>query len=81
MVSRMPSLALRRKVVAAIVARVARLGVTQAEVAELLAVSQPRVSALRRGRCELFSLDTLVNLASRLGLEARIEVVRPHHPR
>ncbi|HVB48168.1 MAG TPA: XRE family transcriptional regulator [Burkholderiales bacterium] len=79
--SRLPSLALRRKVVAAITARIAHLGVTQAEAAERLAVSQPRVNALLRGRCELFSLDTLVNLASRLGLEARIEVVRPHHPR
>ncbi len=81
MASRVPSLALRRKIAAAIAARIARLGVTQAEAAELLAVSQPRVNALLRGRCELFSLDALVNLASRLGLKVRIEVVRPYHPR
>lgn len=72
------SQALRRAVLDAVAARIARLGLTQAETGRLLGISQPRVSALLRGRCELFSLDTLVDLAARLGLTVRIEVARAY---
>lgn len=43
-------------------------GLTQAKAAALLGVSQPRVSALVRGRIELFSIDTLVDMLARLGV-------------
>ncbi len=41
---------------------------TQAKAAKLLKVSQPRVSDLMRGRVDLFSIDTLVEMLARLGV-------------
>ena len=37
-------------------------GLTQAQAAKVLKMSQPRVSALVRGRLELFSIDALVEM-------------------
>ena len=79
--SRAASHALRRAVLGAIAARITRLGITQAEAGAILGISQPRVSALLHGRSEVFSLDTLVDLAARLGLRVRIEVLRPYRSR
>jgi len=39
---------------------------TQARAATLLKVSQPRISDLVRGRVELFSIDALVEMLTRL---------------
>ena len=47
---------------------------TQSALATLLSVTQPRVSDLARGRLDLFSLDTLVDMADRLGLRTRMVV-------
>ena len=49
---------------------------TQAGAAELCGVSQPRVSDLLRGKIDLFSIDTLVNMLGRAGVWVSI-VVRP----
>ncbi len=43
-------------------------GLTQAKAAKLLKVSQPRVSDLMRGRVDLFSIDTLINMLAHLGV-------------
>jgi predicted XRE-type DNA-binding protein len=51
-------------------------GLKQAEAAKLLGVTQPRVSELMRGRIDLFSIDTLINLLARLGIRVGL-VVRP----
>jgi predicted XRE-type DNA-binding protein len=51
-------------------------GLKQAEVAKLLRVSQPRVSDLLRGRIDLFSTDTLIDMLARLGVSVRL-VLRP----
>jgi predicted XRE-type DNA-binding protein len=48
----------------------------QAEVAELLGVTQPRVSALMRGRIDLFSIDTLITMLARLGVRATLVLQR-----
>jgi predicted XRE-type DNA-binding protein len=48
----------------------------QTDVARLLRVSQPRVSDLLRGRIDLFSTDTLIDMLARLGLRVRL-VMRP----
>src|SRR5471032_3073641 len=48
----------------------------QAEVAKLLRVSQPRVSDLLRGRIDLFSTDTLIDMLARLGISVRL-VLKP----
>jgi predicted XRE-type DNA-binding protein len=52
-------------------------GGTQAEAAKRLAVSQPRLNDLLRGRIGKFSLDALVSLAARAGLRPRLEISRP----
>jgi predicted XRE-type DNA-binding protein len=47
-------------------------GLTQAQAAELLGVTQPRVSDLLRGRVELFSADALIDILARLGIRVPI---------
>jgi predicted XRE-type DNA-binding protein len=47
-------------------------GLTQGEAAQLLGVSQPRVSALVRGKIDLFSIDALVKMLSRVGLRVTV---------
>ena len=49
---------------------------TQVQVAKLLRVTQPRVSDLLRGRIDLFSTDTLVDMLARLGIRVRF-VLKP----
>lgn len=45
----------------------------QKEAAELLSISQPRVSDLTNGRVDKFRLDTLINMALRIGLKVSIK--------
>jgi len=47
-------------------------GLKQAQAAKLLGISQPRVSDLLRGRVELFSADTLIDMLARLGIKVRL---------
>jgi predicted XRE-type DNA-binding protein len=49
-------------------------GMTQARAAKVLGLTQPRLNALLKGRIGLFSLDALVNIASRAGLQVRLVV-------
>ncbi len=51
-------------------------GLKQAEAAKLLGVTQPRVSDLIRGRIDLFSIDTLIDMLARLGIRAKL-VLQP----
>jgi predicted XRE-type DNA-binding protein len=46
----------------------------QKEAAALLRISQPRVSDLVRGRIDLFSTDTLIDMLARLGARVRLAV-------
>jgi predicted XRE-type DNA-binding protein len=50
---------------------------TQAAAAGLFGVSQPRVSNLVRGRIDLFSLDTLVDMLARAGVRVDVELSAP----
>ena len=43
-------------------------GMTQAAAAKALGLTQPRLNALLKGKIGQFSLDALVNIASRAGL-------------
>ncbi len=52
-------------------------GVTQATAAKKLGLTQPRMNDLLRGRINKFSLDMLMDIATRAGLAVRVEVVRP----
>jgi predicted XRE-type DNA-binding protein len=55
---------------------IAARGLTQAKAAKLLRVTQPRVSDLLRGRIDLFSTDTLIDMLARLGVRVRF-VLKP----
>ena len=49
-------------------------GMTQAAAAKRLRLTQPRFNALLKGRLGQFSLDALVNIANRAGLNVRLVV-------
>ena len=55
---------------------VAAWSVTQAAAARRLEVTQPRLNDLLRGRINNFSLDALIVLATRAGLEVRVLIER-----
>lgn len=48
--------------------------ITQKEAAKTLGVTQPRLNQLLKGKIQLFSLDALVNMASRAGMQVRLSV-------
>jgi predicted XRE-type DNA-binding protein len=52
-------------------------GLTQADAARRLKVSQPRISDLTRGKISRFSLDTLVNMLTDAGLEVDFRIKPP----
>ena len=70
------SMKARAATMIAIRAAVARWGVTQAAAAKRLGLTQPRLNDLLRGRINKFSLDALIDLATRAGLSVRVEVSR-----
>jgi len=51
-----------------------RSGLTQAQAAKRLGITQPRLNALLKSRIDQFSLDALVNIASRAGLNVRLVI-------
>ena len=68
------NLKLRSELMTAIVAFYRRSGLTQAEAARRLGVTQPRLNALLKSRIDQFSLDSLVNIANRAGLNVRLVI-------
>ena len=52
-------------------------GMTQAEAAALFGVTQPRISDLMRGKVNLFSLDTLIDMAATAGMGPVVKVSMP----
>ena len=65
---------LRSKLMGAVKQAVAGWGLTQAEAARRLEVTQPRLNDLLRGRIGNFSLDALILLAERAGLSVRVQI-------
>ena len=54
--------------------RLTALKLTQAESAALLGVTQPRVSDLVRGKIDLFSMEALIDMLSRSGIEVEVRL-------
>jgi len=50
-------------------------GWKQAEAAQRLGVTQPRVSDLLRGKINLFGIDTLINMVAAVGLHVDVRVL------
>ncbi|MDP1638177.1 MAG: helix-turn-helix transcriptional regulator [Candidatus Nitrotoga sp.] len=53
---------------------VKKSGLIQSEAAKLLGITQPRINDLLKGRIEKFSLDALVNMVARAGMEVKMTV-------
>ena len=54
---------------------------TQARAAKVMGVSQPRVSDLLRGKVNLFSTDSLIDMLAKLGVTVRIAFAASHSRR
>jgi predicted XRE-type DNA-binding protein len=52
-------------------------GMTQGDAAALFGVTQPRISDLMRGKINLFSLDTLIDMAATAGMSPTVKVLKP----
>lgn len=80
------NLLLRSQTMAALVNWYVASGLTQAQAAKALGVTQPRLNQLLKGKINEFSLDALVNIATRAGMRvgltikpaARIKTVAAH---
>lgn len=66
------NLRIRSELMARLKKLIQREGLTQTAAARLFGVSQPRVSDLVRGRIELFSIDTLVNMLAKAGVQLTV---------
>jgi predicted XRE-type DNA-binding protein len=55
---------------------IATWGLSQAEAAKRLGITRPRITDLLGGKIHKFSLDALVNLASKAGLLVEIHTSR-----
>jgi len=71
---RSENLKLRSALLQAICENLAQKDATQVEISELINITQPRVSALQRGKINEFRLDALVDIAHRLGLHVSLEI-------
>jgi predicted XRE-type DNA-binding protein len=49
-------------------------GLTQARAAKLFGVSQPRVSDIVRGKIDLFTIDSLVDMLARAGVRVELTI-------
>lgn len=65
----------RAKLMRAITEHIRSSNMTQAEAAKILGVTLPRISDLMRGKVDVFSLDTPVNMlaAAEIRLELRLK--------
>lgn len=68
------NMAMRSNLLIAIEQRVRSWQMTQAEAARRMGITQPRLNDLLRGRIAKFSLDTLIQLATRAGLTVRLDI-------
>ena len=65
---------LRSGLMVALKNHIARSEMSQQQAAQLLGVTQPRVSDLMRGKINLFALDALVNMATAAGLHVQMTI-------
>ena len=68
------NLKLRSALMMALKTHLARSDLSQAQIAKLFGVTQPRVSDLLRGKINLFALDALVNMAAAAGLRVEMKI-------
>jgi len=65
---------LRSNLMCALSEHLRQTGLNQRQAAELLGVTQPRVSDLMRGKIDMFGLDALVNMAAAAGVQVEVQL-------
>jgi len=68
----------RSDLMSEVVSIVRKSGLTQKEIAKILGISAPKVSALMTGKINDFSNDTLVTYLTLLGCNIEIRVIPQH---
>lgn len=68
------NLKVRAQLMSALTQYIEKRKLTQTEAAELLEVNQPRISDLVRGKIERFTIDMLVNMLARAGVQLKVKV-------
>jgi predicted XRE-type DNA-binding protein len=68
------SMTMRSDLLIAIDQHVRSWNLTQTEAARRLGITQPRLNDLLRGKIANFSLDALIDLATKAGLSVRIDI-------
>ena len=70
------SLAARSRLMLALREHIRRSKWTQSQAARVMGVTQPRISNLVQGRIDRFSVDCLIGLLQRCGLQVQVTVRR-----
>ncbi|HTQ23098.1 MAG TPA: helix-turn-helix transcriptional regulator [Candidatus Binataceae bacterium] len=77
------SLRLRARLMAELKRLIQARKLTQNSAAKLLGVTQPRISDLVRGKIDLFSIETLIDMLTRAGIRVQLRLAparrSPHH--
>ncbi|MEM5315647.1 XRE family transcriptional regulator [Paraburkholderia sp. JHI869] len=68
------NMTLRCDLMIALEEHITRNKLTQTQAAALFGVTQPRVSDLMRGKIDLFSLDSLINMAVAAGMKVELRI-------
>ena len=68
------ALRVRADLMIAVTELIRRRRLTQAAAAKLMGVSQPRISDLKRGKIDRFSIDMLVRILGRAGAQVLVTV-------
>lgn len=71
-----PELKLKAVIVGQVLEIVERRGLTQAQAAAVLGLTQPKVSALKNGKLRGFSLEKLLDMMARLGRDVEISFTK-----
>jgi predicted XRE-type DNA-binding protein len=72
--ARAENLKLRSFLMSALIRHIKREGLTQVQAAQVLGVTQPRISNLIHGKIDLFGLDILVKMATAAGLRVTLRI-------
>jgi predicted XRE-type DNA-binding protein len=68
------NLRIRAKMMMALTGFIKERRLTQSRAANIMGVSQPRISDLIRGKIGFFTIDTLVNMVTAAGLKVDVDI-------
>ena len=74
------NLKLRSSLMDTLIGHIQESGLSQTTAAAFFGITQPRISDLVRGKIDLFSIDSLVNMIAVAGLSIELRVVRARKP-